>query len=167
MVTVCAASARFSGGKELPCKIDEIWRSTPGQRYFRWPGRWGRRRRQEQEPLHRVAQQDAEKLTFGQAAQKGPDTRRRHPSVSDGYPARCEAHPARGETCMMDVGPHTECPGTMGPTNAIVQRRHSDERQDVYPPGLRCVCRTGRRQAKPLGDLYQSPGVHPLSAPAV
>ncbi len=36
------------------------------------------------------------------------------------------------ETCMMDVGPHSECSGTMVPTKAIVQRRHFDERQDVY-----------------------------------
>jgi hypothetical protein len=33
---------------------------------------------------------DAEKPVFAQAAQKGPDARRRHPS--DGYPARYEAY---------------------------------------------------------------------------
>src|SRR5713226_3515953 len=38
----------------------------------------------------------------------------------------------RAETCMMDVGPHSECSGTMVPTKAIVQRRHFDERQDIY-----------------------------------
>jgi ABC-type glycerol-3-phosphate transport system substrate-binding protein len=40
------------------------------------------------------------------------------------------------KTCMMDVGSHRECSGTMVQTKAVVRRRHLDERQDVYTPGL-------------------------------
>src|SRR5262249_54280160 len=40
------------------------------------------------------------------------------------------------ETCMRDVGSRYECSGTMPGTKGIVRRRHSDERQDVCPPGV-------------------------------
>src|SRR5215831_20616647 len=42
----------------------------------------------------------------------------------------------RPETCMRDVGSRYECSGTMPGTKGIVRRRHSDERQDVCPPGV-------------------------------
>ena len=53
--------------------------------------------------------------------------------------------PQGGETCMMDVGPDTEYSGTMVATKAIEQRRHVDERQDVYTRRLPCFCRIGCR----------------------
>ena len=40
------------------------------------------------------------------------------------------------ETCMMDVGPHGECSGTMVERKAIVHWRHLDERDDVHTPGI-------------------------------
>ena len=63
----------------------------------------------------------------------------------------------------MDAKPHTECfvERTMVRSIAIGHRRYSDERQSVYTTRLRCVCWTGRRQEKYLGDLYQSPRIHP------
>jgi hypothetical protein len=40
------------------------------------------------------------------------------------------------ETCMMDVGSHCECSGTMVQIKAVVQRSHSNERGNVCTPGV-------------------------------
>ena len=40
------------------------------------------------------------------------------------------------ETCMMDVGPHHECSGTMAETRAVVEWRHLDARRDIHTPRL-------------------------------
>src|SRR6266545_1467804 len=64
----------------------------------------------------------------------------------------------RPETCMMDVEAHHECSiaGTMVEILAIESRRHFDGKPNIYTSGLRCICGTGRRQEKHLGDLYGS-----------
>jgi hypothetical protein len=53
--------------------------------------------------------------------------------ANDGRPV---VYMGDGETCMMDVGPHGECSGTMVERKAIVQWRHLDERHDVHTAGL-------------------------------
>jgi len=67
---------------------------------------------------------------------------------------RANRQSEKSETCMMDVGPHRECSGTMVETKAVVgRRRSSNERPDVCTAGLRCVCRVGCGQKEYRGDV--------------
>jgi hypothetical protein len=71
---------------------------------------------------------------FIQTDQKGPDARRAKIDERKTYvEVRCSES---GETCMMDVGPHGECSGTMVETKAIVHWRHLDERHNVHTAGI-------------------------------
>src|SRR6185312_5705015 len=95
------------------------------RRHDRQPREWLAR----QGVANRPSKNSASRL-FKKGQMRGARENRR----TEAYlPIRCSE---AIETCMRDVGSHCECPGTMVQIKAVVHRSHSNERRDVYTPGI-------------------------------